>query len=243
MYKKFIIFLILSLPTLSFAQSMLTGDIFDHDNRSNKIQGATIKNLTTSAFALSDKDGHFAIAAKIGDLVSFGMSGYQTDTVYLTKLFPKNVYLRVEVNNLKSVDINGVKISPMLGNLGNPDNKQPVKAVDYSKERGGLRLNLGYGKYRRDQAKVQQLEENEMYQDEITKNFNEEYVKSLVKFEGPGIKDFLIMYRPTVDQVKAERPFNYAYHTARAYQAWVNLPLDQRKLPPLVKPKPVNKQP
>ncbi|RZJ82045.1 MAG: hypothetical protein EOO47_02055 [Flavobacterium sp.] len=240
MYKKLLIFLFLSSPLLSFAQGMLTGDIFDHDNRSIKIQSATVKNLTTNSFTLSDKDGHFAIAAKIGDLVSFGMSGYQTDTVYLTKLFPKNVYLRVEVNNLKAVDINGVKISPLLGNLGNPDNKQATKAVDYSKERGGLRLNLGYGKYRRDQVKVQQLEEDEMYQDEIRSNFNEEYVKSLVKFEGPGIKDFLIMYRPTVQEVKAERPFNYAYHTARAYRAWVNLPLSQRKLPSLVKPKPVN---
>lgn len=237
MYKKFIIIIFCLFPFVSFGQGMLTGDIFDYENRSVKLQGATIKNLTTKAFTLADKDGHFAIAAKIGDLVSFAMSSYQTDTLYLINLFPKNIYLRIEVNNLNAVDINGVKISPMLGNLGNPDNKMPTKGVEYSKERGGLRLNLGYGKYRRDQAKIRELEEDEDYREEISENFNEEYVKKLVKFEGPGIKDFLIMYRPTVNQVKAERPFNYAYHTARAYQAWLKLPLDQRKLPSLTKPK------
>ncbi|TKC05405.1 hypothetical protein FA048_16895 [Pedobacter polaris] len=241
MLKKLILLLLITSPFKLLAQNnILTGDIFDNDNRNTSIQGATIKNLSTKTFALSDKDGHFSIVAKIGDLVSFGMSGFQTDTVYLTNLFPKNVYLRVEVNNLKTVDINGVKTSPYLGNLGNPDNKPPVKSIDYSKERGGFRLNLGYGKWRKEQIKVQELEEIERYQTEINKNFNEEYIKAAVKFEGPGIKDFISLYRPTVDQIKAERPFNYAYYTVKAYHAWLKLPADQRHLPPLIKPKTSN---
>lgn len=238
MLKKLIIFLLIVVPFQLLAQNnTLTGNIFENDNRSSALQGATIKNLTTNAFSLSDKDGHFAIAAKIGDLVSFSLTGFQTDTVYLTKLFPKNVYLRVLVNNLQAVDINGIKVSPMLGNLGNPDNKPASRQVDYSKERGGMRLNLGYGKFRKQQYKIQELEEEERYQEEIAKNFNEETIKALIKFEGPGIKDFMSLYRPTIDQVKAQRPFNYDYHTSRAYQAWLRLPVDQRKLQPLTKPK------
>lgn len=234
MLKKLVLFILTCFPIALLAQNnTLTGNIFDNDNRATIIEGATIKNLNTKAFALSDKDGHFAISAKIGDLVSFSMFGYQADTLYLVKLFPKNVYLRLQINSLNAVDINSTKISPYL-DVKDP-NAIPARQVDYSKERGGLRLNLGFGKYRKEQVKVQELEENERMQKEITKNFNEEYIRSLVKFEGDGIKDFIGLYRPTVEQVKSENPFNYAYYTARAYQVWLKLPADQRRLPPLTK--------
>ncbi len=241
MVKKLIFLLFLISPFGLFAQNnFLTGNIYDNDNRSTSLQGAAVKNLTTNSFTLTDKDGHFAISAKVGDLVSFGYAGFNTDTVYLTNLFPKNVYLRLVVNDLKTVDINGVKVSPMLNGLGNPDNKPPVKQVDYSKERGGIRLNLGYGRWRKDQVKIQELEENDRIQQTITKNFNEQTIKELIKFEGPEVKDFISLFRPTIDQVKAETPFNYAYYIAQSYRVWLKLPADQRKLPPLPKLKTTN---
>jgi hypothetical protein len=234
MLKKLIIALLIAIPFNLYAQNnTLTGNVYDNDTRTVVLEGATIKNLTTKVVALADKDGHFAINAKIGDLVSFGMVGYKTDTVYLTNLFPKNIYLRVQVNTLQTVDVNSVKISPYL-NTKDPS-AMPSRRVDYGKERGGLRLNLGYGKFRREAAKIQQLEENDRYQEEINKNFNEETIKSMVKFEGPGIKDFMGLYRPTVEQVKAERPFNYTYYIAKSYHTWRRLPEDQKKLPPLPK--------
>lgn len=234
MLKKLIFALLFLLPLKMMAQNnILTGNIFDNDNRTIALQGATIKNLNSQVVSITDKDGHFAISAKIGDLISFGMVGYTTDTVYLTNLFPKNVYLRMQISNLKTVDITSVKISPYL-NTKDP-NAVPSRRVDYSKERGGLRLNLGYGKFRRERAKIEALEEREMYLEEINKNFNEETIKNLVKFEGPGIKDFISLYRPTVEQVKAERPFNYAFYTVKAYHVWLKLPEDQRRLPPLPK--------
>lgn len=241
MLKKLILLLLLIAPIKIWAQNnTLTGNIFDNDNRSTALQGAAIKNLNTKTLVLADKDGHFAITAKIGDLISFGMVGFQTDTVYLTNLFPKNVYLRVQVNNLNTVDINGTKVSPMLGNLGNPDNKAPTRPLDYSKEKGGLRLNLGYGKWRKEQLKIQELQQQEQYQEEITKNFNEQIIKSTLKFEGSDIRNFIDLFRPTVDQVKAERPFNYSYYIVKSYHAWLKLPQDQRKLPPLIKLKTTN---
>lgn len=241
MLKKLILLLFIIAPIKIWAQNnTLTGNVFDNDNRSTSLEGASIKNLSTKTLVLADKDGHFAITAKIGDLMAFGMVGFQTDTVYLTNLFPKNIYLRVQANNLNAVDINSVKMSPMLGNLGNPDNKAPTRPFDYSKEKGGLRLNLGYGKWRKEQLKIQGLMEQEEYQEEITRNFNEQTIKSAVKFEGSDIKNFIDLFRPTVDQIKADRPFNYAYYIVRSYNAWLKLPQDQRKLPPLIKLKSIN---
>lgn len=234
MLKKLLLLFLLALPTVLLAQSTaLTGNIFDNENRASLLQGVAVKNLSNKAFVLTDKDGHFAISAKVGDLISFGMAGYETDTVYLINLFPRNVYLRVQVNTLNTVNVTSVKISPFL-NAKDP-NATPARAVDYSKDRGGLRLNLGYGKYRRDQAKLQALMEDEKYQDEINKNFSPEYIKNLVKFEGEDLKNFMAMFRPTVEQVRSERPFNYSFYTVKAYHAWLKLPPSQRKLPPLVK--------
>ncbi len=234
MFKKIYFLFVLALPLQLFAQNnVLTGNVFDNDNRAIALEGATIRNLTNKSLSLSAKDGHFAIAANIGDYISFGRVGYQIDTVYITKLFPKNIYLLPQVNNLSTVNVNSIKLSPYL-NLKNPD-ATPSRAVDYSKDRGGLRLNLGYGRFRKEQFKIQELEENQRYEEEISKNFNEEAIKKLLNFEIPDVKDFISLYRPTVGQLKAERPFNYAYYTAKAYHAWLRLPPDQRKLPSLLK--------
>lgn len=233
MLKKILLLLILASPISLLAQNALTGNIFDNDLRSLSIDGATIKNLTSNAVALTNKDGHFAIPAKVGDIISFAYSGYQTDTIYLINLFPKNVYLRAQVNTLNAVSISTVKLSPYL-DLKDPD-ARPTRAMEYDKNRGGVRFNLGSGRYRKDQLKIQGLMENERFQAEITENFNEETVNKSIKFEGKDIRAFLDLFRPTVAQVKAERPFNYDFYIIRAYHAWTKLPLDQRKLPPLPK--------
>ena len=233
MLLKLLILFILLIPIGASAQSVLTGNIFNNSNRSVLLEGATVINLNSKALTLTDKDGHFVISAKVGDLISFGMVGYQIDTIYLTNLFPKNVYLRVSVNNLNTVNITGVKISPYL-NVKDP-NAIPSRQVDYSKERGGLRLNFGYSKFRKLQVKVQELEEYDQYNEEISKNFSAEFVKKLLKIQEADLKNFMEMYRPTVNLIKGERPFNYELYTANAYSMWIKLPSDQKKSQSLLK--------
>ena len=233
MLLKVLISFILLIPIGLSAQGVLTGNIFKDSSRSVLLEGATVINLNSKALTLTDKDGHFVIAAKVGDLVSFGMVGYQIDTIYLTNLFPKNVYLRLSVNNLNTVNITGVKISPYLDLKDS--NAVPSRQVDYSKERGGLRLNLGYSKFRKQQVKIQELEEYDQYNEEISKNFSAEFVKKLLKIQGADLKNFIEMYRPTVNLVKIERPFNYELYTASSYSMWIKLPTDQKKSQSLLK--------
>jgi hypothetical protein len=234
MLRNVLVLFLFIAPNLLKAQTAFTGNIFDYNNRSTQLEGATVKNLTSKVITLTNKDGHFAISAKNGDLISFGMIGYQTDTVYLVNLFPKNVYLRVLVTNLNTVNVNGIKISPYL-DLKDP-NALPSRQVDYSKDRGGVRLSLGYGKYRRQQQKIQELEEYDDFNEEINRSFTPEFVKDLLKLDSVDLKNFMHIYRPTVAQVRAERPFNYAYYTAKAYSAWLKLPADRRKPQSLLKP-------
>lgn len=236
--KKIIFLFLLLFPPGLFAQrGILTGNVFDNKKRSVILRGARVLNLETKKLVFTNQEGHYAIAAKKGDLISISYVGYKTDTIYLTNLLIKNVYLTPDTISLKGVAITGVKISSYLNNLGNPDNKAPARLEEMDKSRGGIRLNLGYGKYRRNQAKVQKLEEEERYQQEISDNFNENFVKSLIKFEGTkeDFDYFMAMYRPMVEEVKAQRPFNYELYTAEAYNRWKALPPEKRKLPPLPK--------
>lgn len=232
--KKLFFIAMLLLPLLSMAQdTYITGNVFDNDQRTLALQGVSVRNLSTKAFVVTNKEGHYALPAKTGDLISFGLVGYKTDTIYLTNLFAKNVYLRVDVNTLNTVNVTTTKISPYL------DTKDPeavaAKRLDASKNRGGLRLNLGYGKWRKQQAKEQELSEAADINEEISKNFNKEVIQKLVNYKEKDLDDYIGLYRPTIDQVKAETPFNYTYYIATTFHEWRKLPAEARKLPPLPK--------
>src|SRR5690606_28650910 len=141
----------------------------------------------------TDKEGRYAIPAKKGDLISYGMIGYETDTVYLINLFPKNIYLRSSVNNLQPVHITTVKVSPYL-DVKDPE-ATPARQLDYSKNRGGLRLALGYGKYRRQQEKERNLEEEAEILEEINVNFNREVIQKLVNYKEKDLDDYIGLYK------------------------------------------------
>ncbi|MDQ8006034.1 MAG: hypothetical protein REI64_14625 [Pedobacter sp.] len=234
MLKKLYLFIFLLLPCAAMAQeTYVTGNVFDNEQRGTALQGVSVRNLTSKAVVLTDKDGRYAIQAKKGDLISYASMGYQTDTVYLVNLFPKNIYLRLAVNTLNTVDVTTVKISPYL------DTKDPdavaAKRVDASKEKGGLRLNLGYGKWRKQQAKERELEEAADINEEISKNFNKTVIQKLVNYKEKDLDDYIGLYRPTVEQVKADTPFDYTYYIATTFNEWKKLPADARKLPALPK--------
>ena len=234
MRKKLYFLILLWFPFFALAQNTyMTGNIFDNENRSTPIEGVAVRNITSKALVFTGKDGHFAISAKAGDLLSYALVGYKTDTVYLVNLFPKNIYLRAAVNNLNPVNITTAKISPFL-NTKDPD-AVADRQLNYSKDRGGLRLGLGYGKFRRQLAKVQGLEEEDILQEEIAKNFNFDVVQKLVKYKGKDLKDYLDLYRPTITQIKTERPFNYTLYIATSFHEWQELPADAKKLPSLLK--------
>lgn len=233
MLKKLFLLMIFCLPLFVYAQNYMTGNVFDNDQRNLALQGVSVRNLSTKAVVVTDKDGHYAIPAKNGDLITYALMGYQTDTVYLVNLFPKNKYLRAAVNNLNTVNVTTAKVSPYL-DAKDPDAK-PARQVDYSKNRGGLRLNLGYGKYRRQQAKEQELEQAADINEEISKNFNREVIQKLVNYKGKDLDDYIGLYRPTVAQIKADKEFDYTYYIATTFTEWRKLPENERKLPPLPK--------
>jgi hypothetical protein len=236
MMRKLILIAVLFLFSGKiFAQdkTYITGNIFDNEQRTLNLQGVSVQNLSTHTLVQSDKNGYYALPAKKGDLIAYSMMGYHTDTVYLINLFPKNIYLRQALTELPAVTIASTKLSPYLDTRD--PNAKPARRVDFSKERGGLRFNLGYGKYRREQEKERALEEDAEINEEISKNFNRQSIEKLVHYTADDIDGYIGLYRPNKEEVKAERPFNYSYYIASTFQEWKQLPPEARRLPPLPK--------
>lgn len=167
---KLIIILLLALPFGALAQTVTTGAVYDFLKKSNSLPGVTVRNLNSKKITSTNAAGKFTITANNGDLLEFSLVGYRTDTLYLTSLLAKTIYMVDRVNALNDVDIKGVKMNksitspdPMaekyslMGTGGNLERKKMTDKV------GGLNLNLGYGKYRRQQRKEAELVERDKY--------------------------------------------------------------------------------
>ncbi|WP_343523336.1 carboxypeptidase-like regulatory domain-containing protein [Pedobacter sp.] len=240
---RLIIFLLLALPMGAFAQTVTTGTVFDFTKKTLSIPGVSVRNLNSKKVTSTNKDGKYTIAANIGDLLEFSAVGYHTDTLYLTNLLNRTIYLPVKTNNLNDVEVSAVRMNSqitdakdplaekytLLSTGGNLNRKRMTDKV------GGLGLNLGYGKYKRQQRKEADLEEKEMYQQEIDENFTPKAITDLTKLEGEELKNFMIIYRPSIEAVKGERPFRYTFYISRAFVAWKKLSPQERKLQDLPK--------
>ncbi|SDC56558.1 carboxypeptidase-like regulatory domain-containing protein [Pedobacter soli] len=241
--RKLIIFLLLAMPFGAFAQTVTTGTVFDFSKKTLSLPGVTIRNLNSKKTTTTNKEGRYTIGANVGDLIEFSAVGYHTDTLYLTNLLNRTIYLPVKTNNLKDINISAVRMNSqitdakdplaekytLLSTGGNLNRKRMTDKV------GGLNLNLGYGKYKRQQRKEADLEEKEMYMEEIDENFTAKAITDLTKLEGEELKNFMIIYRPSVEAVKGERPFRYSFYISRAFVAWKKLTPQERKLQDLPK--------
>lgn len=236
MFKR-LFFLILFFPVFSFAQQVLSGKVYDLSDKKTPLPNVRVRNLSENKSTATQMTGSFTIAAKTGDLLEFSFVGYHTDTVYLINLSPKTVYLPANSTNLKEVKIVSSKVN---ASILSPDPEAKVfkrfendalNGKGNNDRVGGLKFNLGYGKYRRKQEQLQAYEERDLYEAEVNNTFTAEYVGSLTKLKGDDLKNFMRLYRPSALLVAGERPFNYAYYTVKAYHTWLKLPADQRKVP------------
>lgn len=235
MLKRLFIVLLLTIPLYTIAQTGITGGVFDYENKSFPLQKVTVRNLNNQKSTVTGAAGQFTITANKGDLLEFSLAGFHTDTLYLTNLQSKTIYLPSLATNLNEVKIAGARLSTDL-NLKDPNAPKfhriagdvPTQNVQRA---GGVGLAFGSGGPKRERAKVKALEEKSAYETEINQYFNEEHVGGLIPLKDQELKDFIALYRPSVARVRADHPFNYDFYIAQAYQTWLKLPPEGRKLP------------
>jgi hypothetical protein len=237
MNKKLILLLFLMVPITLMAQNF-TGRVYDFESKT-PLGNVRVRNLTNSQRTSTQAAGRFTLTGKQGDVLEFSLSGYHKDTLLVTNAKPIVVFLPSNSTNLKQINVQSARVSPYLGidsiNAGiKPHKKIEGDRLDNKKNNdraGGLILNLGFDKMKAQREKEQTLTDTQGYENEIRINFNEKTVGNLVHLKGQELKDFVAMYQPSVERVKAEAPFNYSMYIAQAYQAWLKLPAAQRKMP------------
>ncbi|WP_354357482.1 hypothetical protein [Pedobacter sp. UYP30] len=242
MYKIALLFLLI-LPIAAKAQTVTTGTVYDYSKKYLPLPGVVVRNLSGKEVTITSSGGKFTIPAKIGDILEFSLIGYHTDTLYLTTLLTKEIYLPVQSHSLNDVNIVGAKVNGALNNLrdsiaekpsllgtgGNLNHKRMNDRV------GGLSLSLGYGKYRRQQLAERRIEEKEKYLDQITENFSSKAISEFIKLSEKEMEDFMVLYRPSVEKVMNDQPFNYSLYIARSIGAWKKLSPAERTLKDLPK--------
>ncbi|MCD0487985.1 hypothetical protein LPB86_07080 [Pedobacter sp. MC2016-14] len=240
--KQLLIFFTLVTPIGLLAQSKVSGNVYDYDNKSFPLQKVTVRNLSNKQVVTTKAAGQFEILAKQGDVLEFTLLGYHTDSLYLVDLKPKTVLLPTNSTALKEVNIRAATVSPYLNAGPDPNAKAPTRVGTDGLEgkkntdrAGGITFALGHNRYKKDQQKARMLDARDSLETEIRLNFNEKTVEELTKFKGQELKDFIAYFRPSVARVKSERPFNYAYYIAEAKQTWLKIPVEQRKLAPMPK--------
>jgi hypothetical protein len=237
MIKKLILLLLFMLPVTLMAQNF-TGRVFDFENKT-PLGNVRVRNLSNKQNTSTQRTGQFNLAVKRGDVLEFSLRGYHNDTLLVTDAKPIVVFLPSTSTNLKQVNVQSARVSPYLNidsiNAGiKPHKKIEGDRVENKRNNdraGGVILNLGFDKMKAQREKEQSLNDTQGYENEIRLNFNEKTVSDLVKLKGQELKNFIIMYQPSVQRVKSEAPFNYPMYIAQAYQAWLKLPPAQRQLP------------
>lgn len=241
--NKFIVALLLCLPFCVKAQTVITGTVYDYAKKYVVLPGVVVRNLNAKSATITNSKGKFTLGAKVGDILEFSMLGYHTDTLYLINLLDKTIYLPEQSNGLNDVNVNGIKINGSILNARDSTAEKPsllstggnLQRKGMYDKVGGLSLNLGYGKYRRQQIAERKLEEREEYLTKIDESFNAKSISEYIKLTDEEMKDFIVLYRPSVERVKADQPFNYTLYTVRAIGAWKKLSPAERKLKDLPK--------
>lgn len=241
MANRWFLFLILLFPLQLVAQNTISGKVYDLENKKMPLQGVKVRNLKSNQAVATQALGAFTLTAQLGDLLEFSFAGYHTDTLFLINLSPKTVYLPVSATSLKEVEIQSAKINPLVF-FKDPEtrefkriNTDDLRGKKNTDRAGGLRFNLGYGKYKKQEENLKAQEVRDSYEAEINRIFTEAFVNKLVKLEGEELKAFMSLYRPSALLVQSQKPFNYEYYTVQAYHKWLKLPISERKVPSVPK--------
>ena len=134
-YKVMLLLLTL-LPLQSFAQSKVTGTVFDESN-GEAIIGATVRVKGASTGTVTDFDGHFSIDASAGQTLEVSYIGYTTQTVKVPRNLQVDIRLSEDTHTLDQVVVVGygtMKRSDLTGSVASINEEQIKQGVNTSIE-------------------------------------------------------------------------------------------------------------
>jgi len=217
------------------AQTVFNGRVFENKTRI-ALHGVVVENLSNKLKAISGDDGRFSIAAKTGNLLVLKSFGYQTDTLFLTDVHDKEIFLEPQRTELKQVTISdsSAKASQAAKNMQYYDPQFHGQTMVYHRNLkkefdGGIILRMHYFKGDEHKKKKElEKEQQRMLSEEISTIFTADNISHYLPLKDADLGDFLLLYTPDI-KVYNGKDFNLLEYLNTSYKTWLTLSPVERK--------------
>lgn len=218
------------------AQTVFSGRIFENKTRIT-LRGVIIQNLTNKLRAISDESGRFSIAAKVGDLLVLKQFAYQPDTLLLTDMHSREIFMEPQRTVLNQVTVtdSSTHTAAAAKNMILPyDPEFHGQTIVYHRDEkqqydGGIIIRLHYFKGdERKKKEAQKKEEERILSNEISTIFTADNISHYLPLSGKDLDNFLLLYTPTFKEYN-KKEFNLLAYLDTSYKAWQNLSPEERK--------------
>jgi hypothetical protein len=216
-------------------QSVFSGRVLENKTRI-VLHAVRIENLKSKVKTISLEDGQFSIAAKVGDLLVFNSFAYMPDTVLITDLHAREIFLTP-----KSTMLNQVNVTDTSGHAkANPNAVQHYdpeyhgQTVVYQRDskgyyKGGIAIRLHYWtKDEHKKRKAAQTAKEREVSEHISSVFTPLNVSNYVPLKGDDMDNFLLLYTPDVKEY-TDKKFDLVPYLNACYQNWQTLTPEQKK--------------
>jgi hypothetical protein len=195
------------------------------------IPSAEISITTKAGHVYTDVNGNFEIKAAINDLLVISAKGYKPDTVLLTDLKFKEIYLQQIERLLSEVKVNANNAAAKTFQHQDPDFHNQTFKKQLDKEgnyKGGVMFRLWYWKKdEKQRKKIEKLIDDEQTAVTIDRFFCKDTIQKYVPVADEEINSFIDRYKPGLVDFRASS-FNLLLYLNTAYKKFTLLSKDER---------------
>ncbi|RYU90452.1 hypothetical protein EWM62_07280 [Mucilaginibacter terrigena] len=231
---RYLLIIALFIHSAAYTQGVFKGRVFENKTRIS-LAGIRVDNLNNKKTTVTNNNGDFNIAAKNGDLLVFKGFAYQPDTLLITDLHDKEIFLEPVTHELDQVNISVTETKSLNTYFDPQFHGQPVvyardKDMNY---KGGIVLRLWYWKKdEKKRARLQALERKYAVMDKITAVFQPKVIAQYLPLTGIDLDNFINLYTPTPKIVSA-KDFSLPNYLNTCFKKYQALPPDKRQPPTL----------
>lgn len=217
-------------------QSVFSGRVLESKTRV-VLHAVRIENLTNKLKTITGDDGQFAIAAKTGDLLVFNAFSYKPDTLLITDMHAREVFMEPKTTLLNQVTITDTsgRAKANTNAVQHYDSLFHGQAVVYQRDPkylkpvGGIAIRLHYWtKDEHRKRKAAQTAKEREISEHISDVFTPLNISKYVPLKGTDMDNFLMLYTPDVKEY-TDKKFDLLPYLNACYQNWQTLTPEQRK--------------
>ena len=212
--KKLLLIIVLFFTGSALLKAQTLKGIVMELNSSKPIDQVEVKNLTTKRSIETNSSGEFSIDIKLNELLSFHYPGYRVDTLFVTDLEFKRIYLTpipgfnilkdVEITELSDVQLDEqIRITEQQGKIvGTAGGGEATR--DGGQRRGGIAISPSrlFGKEAKEARRFHDLLIAEKKDRAIMFKFNPLLITSITPLSGKDLDLFIVKYKPSYEFIE-----------------------------------------